>query len=113
MADELNKNLENAGKAVNNVGKQLKDALDLQKQMEKSVSSYLSAVKKIGEQKRSIAKTEKLLAKAELKLAKERVNLSNTEKKNQEDLIAYYRQKNKEARIQVEELAKAVSGANA
>jgi hypothetical protein len=112
MADDLNENLENANKGVNNVKNGLKEALALQKQMEKSASSYLSVIEKIGETKRSIAKTEKEIAKAELKLQKQRDKGNKDGVKAAEKLIAELRKQNKEAEEQVQILSRAASEAS-
>jgi hypothetical protein len=112
MADDLNENLENANKGINNLKDELKDALALQKQMEKSVGSYLSVIEKIGEAKRSIAKTEKQIAKEERRLAKQRSNLTDDQIAASKKLIAQLRQQNKEAKEQVETLSKAAAEAS-
>jgi hypothetical protein len=112
MADELNENLENANKGINKLKDELKDALALQKQMEKSVGSYLSVIEKIGEAKRSIAKTEKQIAKEERRLAKQRSNLTDDQIAASKKLIAALRLQNKEAKEQVENLSKAAAEAS-
>ena len=101
MADDLDENLENAKKGVNQLKNELKDALGLQKQMEQSVSSYLSTVKQIGDLKRSIAKTEKQIAKEELRLAKQRSKLSDKEVEDAEALIAALKEINEDYKEQV------------
>lgn len=111
MADDLNENLENANKAVNIVKNGLKDALALQKQMEKSVGSYLSVIEEIGEAKRSINETEKQIAKEERRLAKNRGKLTDDQIADSKKLIATLRQENKKAEEQVEILSKAASEA--
>jgi hypothetical protein len=112
MADDLNENLENANEGINKLKNELKDALALQKQMEKSVGSYLSVIEKIGEAKRSIAKTEKQIAKEERRLAKQRSNLTDDQIAASKKLIAALRQQNKEAKEQVETLSKAAAEAS-
>jgi len=112
MSDELNENLENANKAVNKFKDELREAANLQRQMEQNASSYLSVIKKIGDIKRSIAKTEKQLLKEELRLKKQRSKLSDDEIEKAEILIEDLRQQNKEAEKQLKILSKATSGAN-